>query len=45
MKKEKRVSMPEREYRALKRREKQLLRAKTYMRMAWEAVRQIGEEK
>jgi hypothetical protein len=43
MKKERKISMPENEYRALKRREKQLLKAKNHIRIAWEAVRQIEE--
>lgn len=41
MKKERKISMPENEYRALKRREKQLMRAKNHIKMACEAVRQV----
>lgn len=42
-KKEKRVSMPEKEYRRLKRREASLLKAKNHIRIAWMAINTIKE--
>ncbi len=43
-KKQKIYRIGENEYRRLKRRETQLLRAKNHIRIAWQTLKQVGDE-
>lgn len=42
-KKERKISMPESDYRRLKRKSKQLIRAKQFVRLAWEALASVKD--